>query len=573
MGNERDDHLHEADGEFYAGLLRAYINSANDAIFVLCNELKFLSCNARMENWMGIEESELTRHNCRRPITDLVGNPETTAALEHAAERALAGESQRFECMLEPTGGEKRWVEISMTRVDVEAGEMVIAVARDTTERRAQMEKIRHQATHDALTGLPNRRSLRELLEAHVETDGALVALAVDVPRFRDLNEALGHQCADEILKYISSGLGSLADSRQGVHVFRVAGDRFVMVIQGASTRDWKAISESVQKWFATPLQQSGIELTLGSKIGVSQYPSHVSDPKDLVRSAEVALHVAKQDAVADIKIYYPELQTPGRERLALLNDLRQAIADEAIEVYFQPIVPLHGQGLVRLETLARWHHPDRGMVAPDQFIALAESSGQIVALTWLVIAQALEHAAPLVQQNRIESVSINLSPYCLLDGGFTLKFSALLSRYDIPPSSVVLEITESIAMSESMQRYSVMSLRELGVELSIDDFGTGHSSLSKLRQLPVTELKIDRTFVTTMLGNDDDEAIVVATILLAQTLGLDVVAEGIEDVNVLRRLGELGCDYAQGYYICHPLPPGKLLVWLDSKQVLNHGA
>jgi len=558
---------HDNDGEFYARLLRAYFDSANDAIFVLCNELKFLSCNRRMESWLGIAEDELTRHNCRRPITDLVGNTDTATRFECAARDVLEGESQRFECLLEPDDGAPRWVEINMTRVDVEAGEMVIAVARDVTERRAQMARILYQSTHDSLTGLPNRTSLQEFLEAHSGEGGALAVLAIDVPRFRDVNEALGHQLADEVLKTITAGLKDIARQYRDTRVFRLAGDQFVIVSRGVAAKCWKEISESVQHWLITPMEQSGIELTLGSKIGVSLYPSHVSHPGELVQAAEAALHAAKQQATTGVKMYYPELLASGGERLALLNDLRQAIENESLAVHLQPIVPLHGQGLVRLEALARWRHPERGMVSPEHFIALAETSGLILPLTWLVTRCALEQSAPLIRDGRIESVSINLSPYCLLDAGFTVKFAAMIAQHGIEPSSVMLEITESIAMSERMQKYTVMSLRELGVELSIDDFGTGHSSLSKLRQLPVTELKIDRSFVTHMLNNEDDEAIVIATIQLAHSLGLDIVAEGIEDAEVLQRLGELGCDYGQGRYLCDAVSPGELQDWLDSKR------
>ncbi|HHO68227.1 MAG TPA: EAL domain-containing protein, partial [Gammaproteobacteria bacterium] len=215
----------------------------------------------------------------------------------------------------------------------------------------------------------------------------------------------------------------------------------------------------------------------------------------------------------------------------------------------------------------ARWHHPERGQIPPERFVALAETSGQILALTWRVIERALQDAAPLIREGCIGSLSINLSPYCLLDAGFPTRFAALMAQHRVAPGEVMLEITESVAMSERMQQHTVLSLRELGVELSVDDFGTGHSSLSKLRQLPVAELKIDRSFVTGMLSSDNDEAIVRATIQLAHSLGLEVVAEGIEDGAVLERLGELGCNYAQGRFICDPLPAGELLDWLKTRQ------
>ncbi len=548
------------------GCCAPIFDSANDAIFVLCNELKFLSCNRRMESWIGIAEDELTRHNCRRPITDLVGNRDTAELFEQAARKVLEGEAQRFECLLEPAGAEPRWVEINMTRVELEAGEMVIAVARDINERREHMARIHYQSTHDVLTGLPNRASLQEFLQAHDE-DSPMAVLVVDIPRFRDVNEALGPSLADRVLEAIASGLRDVAVRHPDSRVFHLGSDQFVVVARGEAAPCWQEITAAVQHWFSVPVEQSGVELTLGAKIGVALYPAHVDAVLDLVPAAEAALHAVKQQAATDVRIYYPEQTVSGRERLTLLNDLRQAIADGSIVVHLQPIVPLHGQGLVRLEALARWKHPKQGWVSPDRFVALAETSGQILSLTWRVIDLALQQTAPLVEAGRVESVSINLSPYCLLDAGFTTRFAALMARHGIEPDAVMLEITESIAMSDRMQQYTVMSLRELGVELSVDDFGTGHSSLSKLRQLPVTELKIDRSFVTEMLANEDDEAIVIASIQLAHSLGLDVVAEGIEDEAVMQRLVELNCDYAQGRHICDALPPDGLRDWLDGKK------
>lgn len=563
--------MHESDGEFYARLLRAYFDSANDAIFVLCNELKFLSCNRRMESWLGLPESELTRHNCRRPITDLVGNTDTAKVFEQAARKVFEGESQCFECLLEPADAAQRWVEINMTRVDVEAGEMVIAVARDTTERREQMARIYYQSTHDVLTGLPNRTSLQRFLDGCDRTgamgERPLVMLVIDVLHFRDVNEALGHQMADEVLKTIASRLKEVARQFRDTRIYRLESDRFVMVCGKDAAQHWAAVVEAVQQGFAAPIEQSGLQLTLGSNIGVASYPAHVSAANGLVQAAEAALHAVKQQAASSVRMYYRSRDASGKERLALLNDLRKAIATAAIDVDLQPIVPVHGPGAVRLEALARWHHPERGQIPPERFVALAETSGQILALTWRVIERALQDAAPLIREGCIGSLSINLSPYCLLDAGFPTRFAALMAQHRVAPGEVMLEITESVAMSERMQQHTVLSLRELGVELSVDDFGTGHSSLSKLRQLPVAELKIDRSFVTGMLSSDNDEAIVRATIQLAHSLGLEVVAEGIEDGAVLERLGELGCNYAQGRFICDPLPAGELLDWLKTRQ------
>lgn len=550
------------DSEFYAQLLRAYFDSANDAIFVLCNELKFLSCNRRMEEWLGIAEDELTRHNGRRPITDLVGNRSSAAQLEGAARAVMEGEAQRFECLLTPARGEARWVEINMTRVEVEAGEMVIAVARDITERREQMANILYQSTHDSLTGLPNRTSLQENL-AGIQDDTPAAVLVIDIPRFRDINEALGLEFADRVLVEIARGLGGISAQYRDTRLYRLAGDQFVIVSRGTAARCWQEIADSVQHWLRAPVQCQDVELTLGCKVGISLYPEQVARGKDLLRTAEAALNAAKRHATLAVETYQPGQIASGSERLILINEMRQAILDQRIDIFLQPILPLHGQGRVRVEALARWEHPQRGSISPQQFIDLAETSGQIVELTWLIIEQTLEATVPRLHAGEIETVSINLSPYCLLDGGFTRRFAGYIEQYRMEPEWLMLEITESVAMSDRMQAYSMLSLREMGVELSIDDFGTGHSSLSKLRQLPVSELKIDRSFVTGMLSDENDEAIVSATIQLAHSLGLDVVAEGIEDADVLDRLRALGCDFGQGFHLCRPLGVEDFQAWL----------
>jgi len=550
------------DTEFYTGLIRAYFDSANDAIFVLCNELKFLMCNRLMEEWIGFSEDALTCHNQRRPITELLGDAVSVEKFSAAIEQVLDGHPQRIECFIHPHGAQPRWLEISMTRVDVDAGDMVIAVARDTTRQREQLARIRYQSTHDALTDLPNRVMLQNLLAGFGATISPLAALVVDIPRFRDVNEALGYRMADEILAAIARRIERIVEEYEGATTGHLTGDRFAIIASGEAAGNIDRIAAAIHEELSRPMQHNGLELTLGSSIGIAQFPSQVEHCTNLLQAAETALHHAKQNVAAGIENFYPALYGEGSERLSLVNDLRDAVDHGRIHVHLQPIIPLQENTGVRLEALARWER-DGIDVAPDEFIALAELSGHILSVTQLVMQQAIAQSAQLIRDGFVSGVAINLSPHCLMDRSFAERVGVLIGKCRVPASSLTFEITEGVAMSERMHQYTVRELRALGVHLSIDDFGTGHSSMCKLRHLPVAELKIDKSFVRDMLTDEGNATIVEASINLAHSLNLKVVAEGIEDDATLERLAQMGCDYAQGFAISRPLPLQDLLEWL----------
>ena len=557
--------MSEQDTNFYSELLRAYFDSANDAIFVLCNELKFLMCNRLMEQWIGCSEAALTRHNERRPITELLGDEDTITSFQRAMQQVLAGDPQRLECLIHPAGGEARWLEISMTRVDVEAGDMVIAVARDITRQREQLARIRYQSTHDPLTGLPNRVLLQGLLdEVGDDSSRNSAVLVVDIPRFRDVNEALGYRTADKILRTVAQRIKAAVVAYQGVTTGHLGGDQFAVVAGDGAAVNIESIADIIRTQLARPIQESGMQLTLGSNIGIAQFPEQVERCSNLLQAAETALHHAKQSAATGIRNFHPELYGAGSRRLALVNDLRTAIDDCRIRVHLQPIVPLQKGGGIRLEALARWTRDDVEM-SPDQFIALAELSGHILQVTQLVMEQAIAQSAQLIREGFVSGVAINLSPHCLMDRFFTDRVASLIKRCQIPANALTFEITEGVAMSERMHQHTVQALKTLGVQLSIDDFGTGHSSLCKLRHLPVGELKIDKSFIRDMLTDEGNATIVKASINLAHSLKLKVVAEGIEDEATLACLARMGCDYAQGFCISQPLPLPELLGWLKT--------
>jgi diguanylate cyclase (GGDEF)-like protein len=432
---------------------------------------------------------------------------------------------------------------------------------RMTARIRRQMEQIEHQAFHDALTGLPNRALFHDRVEQALRTarrEGHAVAVMVmDLDRFKEINDTLGHQCGDRLLVEVGRNLA--LPLRAADTVARLGGDEFgVLAPAVTDAAGALALATRLRSELSRPHEVAGMEVDVDASIGIALYPQHGEDVDTLVRHADIAMYVSKESHVPTL--YAPDDDHYSSQRLALIAQLRRAIAQREITVYYQPQADLRTGTVRSVEALVRWEHPEHGLLAPDVFIPLAEHTGLIRALTSHVLDTALAQSARWRERGLDLGVAVNITGRDLLDLRFPDEVEELLRRHDVEPARLELEITEDTVLTDPARARGVLvRLSELGVRLAIDDFGSGNSSLGYLKRLPVNVLKIDKSFVINMLESDDDAVIVRSTIDLGHNLGLEVVAEGVETDEVRGRLQGLGCDVAQGYWLSRPVPPAAI--------------
>ncbi len=427
--------------------------------------------------------------------------------------------------------------------------------------------ELEHQALYDQLTQLPNRTLLQDRLKQALfvsERETKKVAvLMVDLDRFKEVNDSLGHEAGDQLLIQVAARFSGAL--RHSDTVGRLGGDEFAVIIPNADSELASHLASSLLQALDTEFEINGMRLSVSASIGISVYPLHGMDVGTLLKHADIAMYAAKRTRYG-YAIYDADADEHQPGRLTLVGDLRQALINRELELYYQPKIDLRTGALYGAEALARWPHSKRGFVPPDEFIPIMEQTGLIRPFTIWAIEHALQQCALWHAENLDLTVAVNLSMESLLDSQFPVQLVALLKRSKTPPSCLILEITESVFLSEHARVCSVLSLlREQGVQFSIDDFGTGHSSLSRLKKLPVSELKIDRSFVMDMEHDRDDAVIVRSTVDLAHNLGLAVIAEGVETEATLNLLRNMGCDMAQGYYIGRPLPADEFARFLEN--------
>lgn len=432
----------------------------------------------------------------------------------------------------------------------------------DITEAASAAETLRHQAMHDALTGLPNRALLTDRLQQAVNearrTGQSVALLVMDLDQFKEVNDALGHHHGDLLLVEIARRLE--ATIRECDTIARLGGDEFAVLLTVDADRDGAvAVAEKVGAALEQPFFVEELSLQTNASIGIALYPEHAEDAEELVRRADVAMYNAKR-GTPSYTVYAAEHDRSSVRRLTLLGELRRAIDLDELVVYFQPTIDLRSGRAVRAEALVRWQHPEHGLMGPGEFIELAEVSGMIQPLTRWVCERAMLETKEWVDAGFDLGVSVNLSVRNLYDPDLVCWLQQAMEDSDLPEHLLTLEITESEVMEDPLVALDVLGrLRSMGVSTSIDDFGTGHSSLAYLKHLPIDEIKVDRSFVGGM-GSDASDATIVRSIIdLGRNLGLGVVAEGVEDAETLHRLADLGCDRAQGYHIGRPMPASVL--------------
>ncbi|MFI9205464.1 putative bifunctional diguanylate cyclase/phosphodiesterase [Streptomyces sp. NPDC053048] len=417
----------------------------------------------------------------------------------------------------------------------------------------------------DPLTGLPNRQWLLErtwtaLDEAEQAGERAALVL-IDLDRFRSVNDTLGHLAGDRLLLQIAERL-RLALPRDA-EAARLGGDEFAVLLPTAdSLTSAQRVARALVADLGSPLDLDGLTLVLEASAGVAVYPDHALDAEGLLRRADVAMYQAKRDR-SGVEVYEARRDGNTPDRLGLLGDLRRALDAGEVELHYQPKVGFDGH-VEGLEALVRWVHPERGRVSPDEFIAIAESSGLMPRLTEYVLETALCQVAKWRAMGLEVPVAVNVSPRDVHTPGFAGSVAARLARHGVPPGALQLEITEHVLLEDPQRAADTLAgLTGHGVKMSLDDFGTGYSSLVHLRRLPVSELKIDRSFVARLAIDNEDAEIVRCTLDLAHSLGLLVVAEGVEDDETWERLRDLGCDAVQGWLVAAAMPPDETTAWL----------
>ncbi|XTZ16052.1 putative bifunctional diguanylate cyclase/phosphodiesterase [Micromonospora echinospora] len=450
---------------------------------------------------------------------------------------------------------------------DIPVFETVAAHAAVALENSRLVDRLRHDAYHDGLTKLPNRRRIADALgeAVRIRAPGEVVAvLLFDVDGLRQVNESLGHAAGDKVLAEVAERLRASAPS--SALVGRLGGDEFLLTLRVESADAALELATRLREQIRDEMVFEPLTLDVDTAVGVAVHPDHGSDAATLLQRVELAATAAKS-MPGSIQLFHPALESRSLRRLGIAGDLRQALEEGGVEVYFQPKVTLRDRRLVGVECLARWEHPAHGSVTPEDFVAVAEHTGQLGRLTELVLREGLRRSRDWTHAEQPLSVAVNLSARTLTDRHFPDQVRELLDEYDVPPQRLTFEIKETGVLDGTDRPIPTLRrLRDLGVRLSVDDFGTGSFSLAYLRRLPVHEVKVDRSFVQGMATDPGDLAIVNAVVTLSQQFGLAVVAEGVESELTLELLQDIGCDIGQGFLFSRPLPYERLEAWFGAQ-------
>jgi len=549
-------------------LMRSVVETSSEAIMTVSDDLVIEMANPAAETIFDSVDKGLIG----RPLEQFFPNFQETGELE----ACLAQGHRSIEFAGRRLDGSTFPVEATVDAMQVDGLNHYVVVARDVTERHAQQKLMEYLALHDTLTGLPNRTLLMDRLDHAISAsrrDGKPLALLIlDLDRFKEINDTLGHAVGDSLLAEVGQILSEpLRDSDS---VARLGGDEFAILLPSVSSlAQARDIAERVAGVLARPFPVEGITVEVGVSIGVALYPDHGADASELMRGADVAMYVAKRDHIT-VSIYDEDKDHHSVRNLSMSGELRQAMDADELILFYQPQIDVATGRLVGAEALLRWDHPRHGMVSPDEFVSLAEQTGLIRPLTRWVIGKALKQISLWQEKGLDIGLSINLSPRNLHEEGLAHTIGELMEKRGLRPELITLEITEDAIMTDPERALAaIRHLKECGVRLAIDDFGTGYSSLAYLKALPVDELKIDKSFVMHMADETNDEVIVRSTIDLAHNLGLSVVAEGVESELHLQTLRGLGCDIGQGFHIGRPLRIEEFHQWMENFNTITSDA
>jgi diguanylate cyclase (GGDEF)-like protein len=455
-----------------------------------------------------------------------------------------------------------------LTKVQLnETQELVDAFSEMSRQIRVRESQLEYQALHDNLTDLPNRIHLMQcidgLIEDAAEDNSSFTLLLLDLDQFKEINDALGHDIGDLVLKTVGDRL--VKRLRSTDIVARLGGDEFAILLPDAKLDYAENVAQMIWEVIDQDIRVKEYTLYIGTSIGLAIYPQHGATSQILIQHADIAMYNAKHSS-KNYAIYDNVLDLHSPERLSLVTDLRKAIDNGSLQLYYQPKLDLCSGKVKNVEALLRWNHPQRGFIPPYELITLAEHTGLIKPLTLWVLEEACKQCAQWNKRGIHLKIAVNLSVLNLQDPHLDKQIKHSIETAGIDASCLELEITESGMMADPEHAIKMLTqLNNMGIELSIDDYGTGFSSLAYLKQLPVNYLKIDKSFVMNMYSNDNDAVIVRSTIDLAHNLGLKVIAEGVESQDIWDILEMLRCDYLQGFFMCEPMPSADLEEWLSS--------
>lgn len=527
-----------------------------DGIFVLDLHGYFISANKALEELTGYRLDDLAALPRCAPVM-----AEDVDIVTASFEAALHGTPQKFQMRVVRKDGKLIELEAAYLPLIIDGlTRGVHGIVRDVTQARDYERRIEYMATHDSLTGLANRYLLHARLQKAMERTGRdgrqSGVLFLDLNRFKHVNDSFGHDKGDLLLQEVAQRLQTII--RNGDTVARLGGDEFVIVLDGIDDiEEMATVADAVLRAVAMPVYVAGHELVVSTSIGGCVYPKDGANVETLLKHADLAMYQAKDLGSSSFRFYSPEMNTRILERLLTENALRRALDKNEFVLYYQPRVNVLTKRIVGVEALVRWLHPQKGLIAPSDFIPLAEEIGLIDAIgNWVLRAACLQSKRWQIAGLPPVKMAVNLSAHQLTSTGVAMLVAEVLGSTGLEPKYLELEITEtSLMQNVDASLDHLMAIRESGVSISIDDFGTGYSSLAHLKQLPVDALKVDKSFIRDLTTDRDDAAIVAATIALADHMGLKVVAEGVTGVDQIKMLAERGCNEMQGYFFSRPLP------------------
>jgi diguanylate cyclase (GGDEF)-like protein/PAS domain S-box-containing protein len=569
----------EAKRDQVDALVRFEATFASAVIGMLLLDLdgRVIDSNSAIQELLGYGHSELEG----RRLSEFVPPEDRSDARSAYLQMIANGEnSLRMQHRFVSRDGEVAWVDASASLVPDSDGRKSFAIAmiQDITQRKkaeaallSQSALNEHQALHDALTGLANRTLFRNRIELAVKarrrTDTHVAVLVLDLDGFKEINDSLGHAAGDDLLVGLGRRLESVV--RSSDTVARLGGDEFgVLLPQASGPDDVVRTVERMRAAIEAPIALHGLSLSVEASVGIALHPDDGNDVETLLRCADGAMYHAKEEK-SGWEFHDSSGVRQDTARLTLMGELRRALDRRELVLYYQPKAVLADGQVNSVEALLRWNHPVRGLVPPSDFIPTAQRTGLIKPLTLYVITEALRQCRSWQDEGLRLAIAVNLSTRNLVDTDFPSQVAGMLEHWNIEPCLLEFEITESAMLADPTRtRLILEQLSVMGIRISIDDFGTGYSSLAYLKRLPVSEIKVDRSFVMNMDEDEDDATIVRSTIDLGRNLGLDVVAEGVESEAVWNSLKALGCTAAQGYFLSRPVPASELRTWLLKRRI-----